>query len=106
MSDCSPSGGRRDRLEIGPAGIDKVCEDFRPVLPLVPRDLRWRIDFDWHHLAYRAALDQHDRGADAACASAALLATLDVCRDEWIARSDVCTGDDVCTLDDESAGER
>jgi len=81
-----------------------VCEDFRPIVPLVPGDLRGRIDFDWHHLADRAALDQDDGGADAACASAALLATLDVCRDEWVARSDVCTVDDVSTLDDESAG--
>jgi len=78
-----------------------VCEDFRPVVPLVPGDLRGWIYFDWHHLADRAALDQDDGGADAACASAALLATLDVCGDEWVARSDVCTVDDVCTLDDE-----
>jgi len=106
MNDGSPSRGRRDRLEICPARIDEVCEDVRPVVPLVPRDLRGRIDFDWHHLADRAALDEHDGGADAACASAALLATLDVCRDEWVARGDVCTGDDVCALDDESAGER
>ena len=62
-----------------------MCEDFRPIVPLVPGDLRGRIDFDWHHLADRAALDQDDGGADAACASAALLATLDVCRDEWVA---------------------
>jgi len=106
MSDGSPSRGRRDRLEICTARIDKVCEDVRPVVPLVPRDLRGRIDLDWHHLADRAALNEYDRGADAACTSAALLATLDVCRDEWVARGDVCTGDDVCTLDDESAGER
>ena len=83
-----------------------MCEYFCPVFPLIPGDLCGRINFDWHHLAYRAALDQYNSSADAACAPAALLATLDVCRDEWVTRGDVCTGDDVCALDNESTGGR
>lgn len=99
----SPSCGRRDRLKVRPARVDKAREDLGPVVPLVPRDFRGRIDLDRHHLAHRAALDQHDGGADAACASAAFLAALDVCRHEWVSRGDVCAWYDVCALDNESA---
>jgi len=98
----SPSCGSGDRLEVRAAGVDKVREHVRPVIPLVPRDLRGRVDLDWHHLANGAALDQHDRRADPACAPAALLAPLDVCRDERVARRDVCAGDDMRALDGES----
>jgi hypothetical protein len=102
----SPSCGRRDRLKVRPARVDKVREDIGPVVPLVPRDLCGRVDFDRHHLAHCATLDQHDRGADATCASAALLTALNVCGHERVARGDMCTWYDVCALDNESTSER
>ena len=101
----SPSRGGGDRLEVRAARVDKMPEHVRPVVPLVPRDLRGGVDLNRHHLAHGAALDQHDCGADSACASAALLAPLDVCRNERVARCDVCAGDDVCALDGEPGGE-
>jgi hypothetical protein len=81
----SPSCGSGDWLEVRAASVDITREHVRPIIPLVPRDLRGRIDLDRHHLAHGAALDQHDRGADPACASAALLAALDISRDERVA---------------------
>jgi len=79
-----------------------VGKDLSPVVPLVPRDLRGRVDFDGHHLAHGSALDQYYRRADPACASAAFFATLDVCCYQWIAGSDVCAWDNVCALNGES----
>lgn len=77
-------------------------QDVGPIASLVPRNLRGRVDFYGHHLAYGSALDQHYRRADSACASAALFAALDVCCYQWVARGDVCAGDDVCVFDGES----
>jgi hypothetical protein len=80
-----------------------VGEDIGPIVPLVPRDLRGGVYFDGHHLAYGSALDQNYRRANSACASAALFAALDVCCYQWVARGDVCAGNDVCVFDGESA---
>jgi hypothetical protein len=56
-----------------------VGKDLGPVVSLVPRYLRRRVDFDRHHLTHGSALDQYYRRADPACASAASFATLNVC---------------------------
>ena len=77
-------------------------ENIGPVIPLVPRDSRWRVNFDGHHLAHGSALDQYYCGADPACASAAFFAPLDVCCYQWITGGDVCAWDNVCALNGES----
>lgn len=96
-----PSCGGGDGFKVGPAGIDEVGEDLKPVFPFVPRDLRRRVDFDGHHLAHGSALDQYYRRTDPACASAAFFATLDIRCYQWIARGDICAWDNVCALDGE-----
>jgi hypothetical protein len=62
-----------------------VCEHCCPVVPFVPRDPGWCVDFDWHHLAHGATLNQDYGSADPTCATAAFLAALDIGCHEWIA---------------------
>ena len=100
----SPSCSGGDRLEVRAAAVDETREHVRPVVPLVPGDLRNRVDFHRHHLAHGAALYQCDGRADSACTSAALFAPLDISRDEWVARRDVCAWDYVCALNGEPGG--
>lgn len=77
-------------------------DDLGPVVALVPRDLRRRVDLYGHHLADGSALDEYYRRADPTCASAAFFATLDVCCYQWIAGGNVCAWYNVCALDGES----
>ena len=59
-------------------------KDIGPVVPLVPRDLRERVDCDGH-----TWLTATHWVSDTACASAAFFAALDVRCYQWIARVDV-----------------
>jgi len=79
-----------------------VGQDLGPVVPLIPRDLRGRVDFDWHHLAHGSTLDQYYGRADPARPSAAFFTTLNVCCYQWVVGGDVCAWDNVCALDGES----
>ena len=102
----SPPGGRRYRLEVRAALVREVVEDVGPVVARVPRDARGRVDLDGHDLADVAALDEHDRAADAARLAAAVLAAEDVLADERVVVGHVRAGHDVCRLDGESARAR
>lgn len=96
------SGGGRYRLEVRAAGGNKVLENLGPVIALVPRDLGGWVDLDGHDLADAAALDEDDEGADAAGATAAFFASLDVGANKWVVVRHVRSRDNVCPRDGEA----
>ena len=101
----SPSGSGGDGLEVCSAGLDEVVEDSGPVLPCVPGDLCWGVDFHRHNLGDTAALEDDDKGADPTGLAATLLSSLDIGGDEGI--PDVGLWYDVCSGDGESGnGDR
>lgn len=83
-----------------------MVKHVRPILSGIPRDFAGRVDFDWHHLADFAALDDDDCRADAAALAAAILAASDVLANERIVVGDICSRDDVCRFYGESEPSR
>lgn len=83
-----------------------MAHDFRPVVALVPGDFAWGINFDRHHLADTPALDQDDCCADASSAAASLFAARNVVGDERVSAGDICSGNDVSSLDSEPMEKR
>lgn len=76
-------------------------ENVCPVIPRVPRDAVWRVDFHRHDLADLAALDEDHSTADTAALAASVLATPDVVCNERIVVGDVGSGNDVSALHEE-----
>ena len=97
----SPPGSRGYWGKVRSAGLDEVSENICPVIPRVPRDAVWRVNFYRHDLADLAALDEDHRTANAAALAAPVLATPDVVCDERIVVGDVGSGNDVSALHEE-----
>ena len=89
-------------MEIYATTVDVAAENVRPVRAHVPGNLARRIAFYRHHLAERSALDEDYGRANASCAAAAVLPTLDVLCDEGIARLNVGSWDETCASDGEA----
>jgi len=66
-----------------------VAEGVRPVVSRIPRDSRWRVDFDRHDLRDLAALDEDDDASCAAALAASIFPTEDVVAHKGVVIGDV-----------------
>ena len=100
QADYSPSGRSGNRLEVRSPTLDEVVEYGWPIVPRIPGDLCWRVDFYRHDLGDTSALNDDNEGTDTAALAAALLSSLDISDDKGI--PDIVSGNDMRSSNGES----